>query len=378
MLEFVTVDLVAVWKCHVHSFSIDVIHGICNNNSYTQPSLGHQLAPSSRRNLLILGQNIRHGPNRRDAERINLLMALCIMELYMLELGSLMERRDIPEDGPKPAMNRRVSGADIAEIALEVLDVDGVEADDGSVEPDIGFCDGIPEVELVAFGLGRGEMGLDFVERGEEGGHGALVGLLCRRKAGFVHPVIDGVVGPFVGGFDVGAERRGVEVCVFVSRGESVVEGVVEHADDFGALQADSVASASALGVLFGQSHLVADDRLRLLVIQRRDREAALVLRVDGEVDIAQMREIRVEGVRRDVVAGEVLVGGCEAPSCTHESEPLPACLPMEYQVGHTLLTHMPMHRSKRDGILQSLELPCDQGAMRWPCIRIFASNQAI
>lgn len=79
-------------------------------------------------------------------------------------------------------------------------------------------------------------MGFDFVEGGEEGFYGALVGFLGCCEAGFVDAVVDVVVGPFVCGFDLGAQVGGVEVEGFVLGGEEVVEFVVEHADDFGAL----------------------------------------------------------------------------------------------------------------------------------------------
>lgn len=79
-------------------------------------------------------------------------------------------------------------------------------------------------------------MGFDFVEGGEEGCYGALVGFLGCCEAGFVDAVIDIVVGPFVCGFDLRAHGDGVEVERFVLGGEEVVEFVVEHTDDFRAL----------------------------------------------------------------------------------------------------------------------------------------------
>ena len=43
-------------------------------------------------------------------------------------------------------MQGRVAGADFLEVGLEVLDVDGVETDDGCVEADVGFADLVAEV----------------------------------------------------------------------------------------------------------------------------------------------------------------------------------------------------------------------------------------
>jgi hypothetical protein len=41
----------------------------------------------------------------------------------------------------QPLVDQGISTANIADIALEVLDVNGVEANDCGEETDIGFCD---------------------------------------------------------------------------------------------------------------------------------------------------------------------------------------------------------------------------------------------
>ena len=63
-----------------------------------------------------------------------------------------------------------------------MLDVDGVEADDGCVETDVGFGDG--RAEVVGCGVG-GEVGFGAVEGGEEGADGFFVGFLCAKGEGF-------------------------------------------------------------------------------------------------------------------------------------------------------------------------------------------------
>ena len=68
-------------------------------------------------------------------------MTLRIMFLNMFELRRFPKRRHIPIQMPQPFMQRWVSGADVADVAFEMLDVDGVEADDGRVETDVGFGD---------------------------------------------------------------------------------------------------------------------------------------------------------------------------------------------------------------------------------------------
>ena len=72
--------------------------------------------------------------------RINLPMALRIMFLDMFKLRRLPKRRHIPIQMPHPLVQRRVSRSYVADIAFEVLDVDGVEADDCCVEADVCFC----------------------------------------------------------------------------------------------------------------------------------------------------------------------------------------------------------------------------------------------
>jgi len=56
-------------------------------------------------------------------------MTLGIMLLDMLELCRLAEGRMVPVKIAHPAVDIRVTRADIANVALEVLDIDRVEAD---------------------------------------------------------------------------------------------------------------------------------------------------------------------------------------------------------------------------------------------------------
>ena len=73
-------------------------------------------------------------------------MALRIVFLNMFELRCVPKRRHIPIQMAQPFMQRGVSGADVADVAFEMLHVHGVEADDGCVETDVGFGDGGAEV----------------------------------------------------------------------------------------------------------------------------------------------------------------------------------------------------------------------------------------
>lgn len=64
-----------------------------------------------------------------------------VMPLDMLKLCRLRPKRIVvPVQVSQPFVEGRVSRADVADVTLEVLDVDGVKADDGRVQADVGFC----------------------------------------------------------------------------------------------------------------------------------------------------------------------------------------------------------------------------------------------
>ena len=156
-------------------------------------------------------------------------------------------------------------------------------------------------------------MCFDLVEGGEEGCYGFFVGFLGGCETGFVDAVVDVVVDPFVGGVDVGAVGGGVEVDFLVMLREQVVELVIEHADDFRALERVWVRWVLACGVR--KSYLVANNLARLSVEENRDGETTAVVGVVGEVDITQVGEVLVQRVGNGVLARQVLVGSNEAPS---------------------------------------------------------------
>jgi hypothetical protein len=79
---------------------------------------------------------------------IDLSMTLRVMVLDVLKLGRVFEGWVIPVQMSEPLVEMRVAGANVAYVAFEVLDVDGVEADQGCVEADVcfGYCGGGEEV----------------------------------------------------------------------------------------------------------------------------------------------------------------------------------------------------------------------------------------
>jgi hypothetical protein len=93
------------------------------------------------RHLIILPQNIRQWTNRRDLILIDLPMALGVVLLDMLKLRRVPECRIIPVQVSHPLVKRRVPTSNVPNIALEVLHIHGIEANDGRVQTDISFCD---------------------------------------------------------------------------------------------------------------------------------------------------------------------------------------------------------------------------------------------
>lgn len=95
-------------------------------------------------------------------------MTLCVVILDMLELRRLLERRYFPVQLPEPLVKCRITRSDITDVALEMLHVDRVEANDGSVEANVCFGDVGTKIvrssvlSKVSFGaVKRGEKGLD-------------------------------------------------------------------------------------------------------------------------------------------------------------------------------------------------------------------------
>ena len=74
-------------------------------------------------------------------------MALGVVLLDVRELGRAAKGLVVPVQVAHPLVEVGVAAADVADVALEVLHVDGVEADDGRVEAHILLCQAVAEVE---------------------------------------------------------------------------------------------------------------------------------------------------------------------------------------------------------------------------------------
>jgi len=82
------------------------------------------------------------------------------------------------------------------------------------------------------------------VERFEDRVDVGFVSFLCGGKPGFVNAVVDGVIDPFVHLINLRSKVIGQEACFALGlfapfTGKKMVEGGVEHADDFTAFVVD-------------------------------------------------------------------------------------------------------------------------------------------
>ena len=163
-----------------------------------------------RRNLLVQWEDVGKWPHRRDTELVDLLVTLRVVVFDVFELCRLMESRHVPIEVPEPSMDVGIATTDISNVAFEVLDIHRVEADDGRKEPHVSFGHILAPVEWSMFRLRQ--VFLDTIQRLEQLGDSLHVGRLRSRKARLVDAVVDVVVGPLVGLFDVLLQLRGKEV----------------------------------------------------------------------------------------------------------------------------------------------------------------------
>jgi len=93
-------------------------------------------------------------------------MARHVVLLDMFELRRVLESGNVPVQVSEPAMNSRIAAADVADVAFEVLHIDGVESDYGHIETYVRLGDVVTEV-VWSFGCCRLELRFGLVEVGE-------------------------------------------------------------------------------------------------------------------------------------------------------------------------------------------------------------------
>lgn len=97
----------------------------------------------------------------------------------MCELCGLAKSRVFPIAVSRPFVQIWIATADVANIALEVLHVYSIEANDGRIQPHICLC-GVLAVVVWAAGLRNVLLGT--IEGCEKGLDGFLIGFLCAAE----------------------------------------------------------------------------------------------------------------------------------------------------------------------------------------------------
>ena len=177
----------------------------------------------------------------------------------------------IPVQIPQPPAQPWIVVTDHLQVALEDVDIGHVESDHRGIKANVRLGDVLAkEVRRVTR---LAQVLLQPVQRFEKREEVCFVHFLRRGKADLVDAVVDRVVNPLVHLVNLLTQVFGTEAAAGLGRlaqvlGQQVVEFGVEHADDLAAL--------------------VVDDRLGLLIPERRDREAADVVWVGFAVQVAE------------------------------------------------------------------------------------------
>lgn len=219
-------------------------------------------------------------------------MASGIVVFDMFKLRRAAESIYLPVQLSQPPMKRWIAGADISDVTLEMLGVDGVETHYRYVQPHVCFGDLCP----IVVRAGRGaEVFVGAVEGGEKVADGGFVYFLLGCNAALVDPVVDVVVSPLICFLDLSAQILRQKIDDGVLLGEKFVEFGIQHTDNL--------------------AGLVVDDPVRLCVIENGNREASRKIGVYGEVEVGQPSVIGMDRVRADVLAGKQLILCGKAPA---------------------------------------------------------------
>lgn len=70
---------------------------------------------------------------------------LSIMLFDVLKVGRILERRNIPVQMLQPLVDIRVIISDSTNIALKMLNINRIKANNGRIKSDIGFGKPVPE-----------------------------------------------------------------------------------------------------------------------------------------------------------------------------------------------------------------------------------------
>lgn len=102
-------------------------------------------------------------------------MTFRVVIFDVLELRCLAKRWNIPIEMSQPSMQSWIAGSDVADVALEVLHIDWVEANNSGVKAYISFSDVLTEIVWIGM---RGQVGFSTVKGGKQGLNSLLVSFL--------------------------------------------------------------------------------------------------------------------------------------------------------------------------------------------------------
>ena len=102
-------------------------------------------------------------------------MTLCVVFLDMFKLRRVLESRYVPVQLSQPLVQCRIARSDITDVALEMLNIDRVKSNDGSVEANVCLGD----VRTIIIGSSVfGKVSFSAVEGGEKRFDGFFISFL--------------------------------------------------------------------------------------------------------------------------------------------------------------------------------------------------------
>lgn len=137
--------------------------------------------------------------------RIDIVVRLCVVFLDVLEVSRLFEAGDIPIQISQPVVQDGVFSPYHAQVAFEMLDIDGVEANDCCVSSYVELC------ELGSKYEGATILCCDLFESvqcSEDGKDVLVVCGLIFCEASFVNSRIEVTIDPFRVGIDLRLNLR--------------------------------------------------------------------------------------------------------------------------------------------------------------------------
>jgi hypothetical protein len=129
--------------------------------------------------------------------------------LDVRKIRRVLARGYFPVHVRQPVIQNRIIVPDGAQIALEVLHINGIKPDQGRVQPEIelGHLSAQDERSAVL-----GDQLLEAVQRAEHGDHVPVVLLLGLSKASLVHAGVDVSLHPLGDAIDLRAEMFRIQI----------------------------------------------------------------------------------------------------------------------------------------------------------------------